>query len=123
MDSKVAEGNVQGNSGWGCPLCRMRRALGAPAVAEGRLLGCPRLPLWQVLVSPVKLDWSCLTPLERGWVGENELHSTDDGSPSTAGTNGGLEFGAVRVMDEVKQVLSLKNKGKYEIGYRYWIFC
>ncbi|XP_066494024.1 hydrocephalus-inducing protein-like [Tiliqua scincoides] len=35
------------------------------------------------------------------------------------GTNGGLEFGAVKVMDETKQVLSLKNKGKYEIGYSF----
>ncbi|XP_062997557.1 hydrocephalus-inducing protein homolog [Elgaria multicarinata webbii] len=33
------------------------------------------------------------------------------------GTNGGLEFGAVKVMDEVKQSLSMKNKGKYEIAY------
>ncbi|XP_039769505.1 hydrocephalus-inducing protein homolog isoform X2 [Ornithorhynchus anatinus] len=35
------------------------------------------------------------------------------------GTEGGLEFGIVRVMDEAKQSLSLKNKGKYEIGYSF----
>ncbi|XP_053127193.1 hydrocephalus-inducing protein homolog isoform X2 [Hemicordylus capensis] len=35
------------------------------------------------------------------------------------GTNGGLEFGSVKVLDEAKQVLSLKNKGKYEIGYSF----
>ncbi|KAG8143780.1 hypothetical protein E2320_000954, partial [Naja naja] len=33
------------------------------------------------------------------------------------GTNGGLEFGVVRVMDEAKQMLSMKNKGKYEIAF------
>lgn len=35
-----------------------------------------------------------------------------------AGTDGTLEFGSVRVLDEAKQMLSLKNKGKYEIGFR-----
>ncbi|XP_054856814.1 hydrocephalus-inducing protein homolog [Eublepharis macularius] len=35
------------------------------------------------------------------------------------GTDGGLEFGSVRVMDEAKQTLSLKNKGKYEIGFSF----
>ncbi|KAJ7312066.1 hypothetical protein JRQ81_006401 [Phrynocephalus forsythii] len=33
------------------------------------------------------------------------------------GTNGSLEFGTVRIMEEAKQCLSLKNKGKYDIGY------
>ncbi|XP_044289866.1 hydrocephalus-inducing protein homolog [Varanus komodoensis] len=33
------------------------------------------------------------------------------------GTNGTLEFGTVKVMDEAKQSLSMKNKGKYEIAY------
>ncbi|XP_074864560.1 hydrocephalus-inducing protein homolog isoform X2 [Carettochelys insculpta] len=33
------------------------------------------------------------------------------------GTDGGLDFGIIRVLDEAKQTLSLKNKGKYEIGY------
>ncbi|XP_042303381.1 LOW QUALITY PROTEIN: hydrocephalus-inducing protein homolog [Sceloporus undulatus] len=37
------------------------------------------------------------------------------------GTNGGLEFGVVRITDEVKQTLSLKNKGKYEIGYSFTV--
>lgn len=36
----------------------------------------------------------------------------------SAGTDGGLDFGVIRVLDEAKQMLSLKNKGKYEIGYR-----
>uniref|UniRef100_A0A670KA82 HYDIN axonemal central pair apparatus protein n=1 Tax=Podarcis muralis TaxID=64176 RepID=A0A670KA82_PODMU len=35
------------------------------------------------------------------------------------GTNGGVELGNIKVMDEAKQVLSLKNKGKYEIGYSF----
>nr|XP_056718300.1 hydrocephalus-inducing protein homolog [Euleptes europaea] len=35
------------------------------------------------------------------------------------GTDGTLDFGFVKVMDEAKQSLSLKNKGKYEIGYSF----
>uniref|UniRef100_A0A8C8S7Z5 HYDIN n=1 Tax=Pelusios castaneus TaxID=367368 RepID=A0A8C8S7Z5_9SAUR len=35
------------------------------------------------------------------------------------GTDGGLDFGVIRVLDEAKQMLSLKNKGKYEIGYSF----
>uniref|UniRef100_A0A8D0GGN3 HYDIN protein n=1 Tax=Sphenodon punctatus TaxID=8508 RepID=A0A8D0GGN3_SPHPU len=35
------------------------------------------------------------------------------------GTDGGLDFGVVRVLDEARQTLSLKNKGKYEIGYSF----
>ncbi len=34
------------------------------------------------------------------------------------GESGGLEFGAVRVFDESKQQLVLRNKGPYEIDYR-----
>ncbi|KAL8194575.1 UNVERIFIED_CONTAM: hypothetical protein K2H54_025175 [Gekko kuhli] len=37
------------------------------------------------------------------------------------GTDGNLEFGFVKVMDEAKQLLSLKNKGKYEIGFSFSI--
>jgi hypothetical protein len=33
------------------------------------------------------------------------------------GTDGGLDFDAVRVSEEAKQVCSLKNKGKYDISY------
>uniref|UniRef100_A0A8C3T1C3 HYDIN axonemal central pair apparatus protein n=1 Tax=Chelydra serpentina TaxID=8475 RepID=A0A8C3T1C3_CHESE len=35
------------------------------------------------------------------------------------GTDGGLDFGVIRVLDEAKQMVSLKNKGKYEIGYSF----
>ncbi|XP_077166200.1 hydrocephalus-inducing protein homolog isoform X2 [Paroedura picta] len=35
------------------------------------------------------------------------------------GTDGSLEFGFVRVTDEAKQMLSLKNKGKYEIAFSF----
>ncbi|XP_059569698.1 hydrocephalus-inducing protein homolog [Alligator mississippiensis] len=35
------------------------------------------------------------------------------------GTDGGLDFGVMRVLDEGRQQLSLKNKGKYEIGYSF----
>ncbi|KAM5126896.1 hydrocephalus-inducing protein homolog, partial [Mantella aurantiaca] len=34
-------------------------------------------------------------------------------------TDGGLDFGVVKVMDEAKHSLSLKNKGKYEIGFSF----
>ena len=34
------------------------------------------------------------------------------------GADGGLDFGTIRVMDESKQTCSLKNKGRYEIGFR-----
>ncbi|XP_071670318.1 hydrocephalus-inducing protein homolog isoform X2 [Patagioenas fasciata] len=33
------------------------------------------------------------------------------------GTDGGMDFGILRVLDDAKQMLTLKNKGKYEIGY------
>uniref|UniRef100_H2XZ27 Hydin adenylate kinase-like domain-containing protein n=1 Tax=Ciona intestinalis TaxID=7719 RepID=H2XZ27_CIOIN len=35
------------------------------------------------------------------------------------GADGGLDFGTIRVMDESKQTCSLKNKGKYEIGFNF----
>ncbi|CAH2323836.1 Hypothetical predicted protein [Pelobates cultripes] len=35
------------------------------------------------------------------------------------GTDGGLDFGVVKVNDEVKHTISLKNKGKYEIGFSF----
>ncbi|XP_073081517.1 hydrocephalus-inducing protein homolog [Manis javanica] len=35
------------------------------------------------------------------------------------GAEGGLDFGIVRVMEEVKQPLQLKNRGKYEIMYSF----
>ncbi len=34
------------------------------------------------------------------------------------GADGGLEFGTLRVHEEIKQAMSLKNRGKYEIGYK-----
>lgn len=37
---------------------------------------------------------------------------------ASAGAEGGLDFGIVRVMEEVKQPLQLKNRGKYEIMFR-----
>lgn len=36
----------------------------------------------------------------------------------SAGAEGGLDFGIVRVTEEVKQPLQLKNRGKYEIAFR-----
>lgn len=35
------------------------------------------------------------------------------------GADGGLDFGVLRVLDEAKQSLSVKNKGKYEIGFNF----
>ena len=35
------------------------------------------------------------------------------------GTDGGLDFGTVRVFEEPKQTCSLKNKGKYEISFKF----
>ncbi|XP_072403680.1 hydrocephalus-inducing protein homolog [Chiloscyllium punctatum] len=35
------------------------------------------------------------------------------------GTDGGIDFGVIKVIDSVKQTITLKNKGKYEIGYRF----
>ncbi|MGH0168092.1 UNVERIFIED_CONTAM: hypothetical protein FKN15_053854 [Acipenser sinensis] len=35
------------------------------------------------------------------------------------GTDGGLDFGAIKVAEEAKLTLSLKNKGKYEIAYSF----
>ncbi|KAM3920677.1 hydrocephalus-inducing protein homolog [Leptodactylus fuscus] len=35
------------------------------------------------------------------------------------GTDGGLDFGVVKVLEETKHTLSLKNKGKYEIGFSF----
>ncbi|XP_038663072.1 hydrocephalus-inducing protein homolog [Scyliorhinus canicula] len=35
------------------------------------------------------------------------------------GTDGGIDFGVIKVTDHVKQTITLKNKGKYEIGYRF----
>ncbi|KAM9301954.1 hydrocephalus-inducing protein homolog [Gastrophryne carolinensis] len=35
------------------------------------------------------------------------------------GADGGLDFGIVKVMEEVKHSLSLKNKGKYEVGFSF----
>jgi hydrocephalus-inducing protein len=35
------------------------------------------------------------------------------------GNDGGLEFGTIRVNSENKQVCNLKNKGKYNIKYKY----
>ncbi|XP_069822484.1 hydrocephalus-inducing protein homolog isoform X3 [Dendropsophus ebraccatus] len=35
------------------------------------------------------------------------------------GTDGGLDFGVVKVLEEAKHTLSLKNKGKYEVGFSF----
>ncbi|MGH0142283.1 UNVERIFIED_CONTAM: hypothetical protein FKN15_002865 [Acipenser sinensis] len=35
------------------------------------------------------------------------------------GTDGGLDFGVIKVAEEAKLTLSLKNKGKYEIAYSF----
>lgn len=35
------------------------------------------------------------------------------------GTDGGLDFGILKVMDETKQACSLKNKGRFEINYNF----
>ncbi|NXG68880.1 HYDIN protein, partial [Baryphthengus martii] len=35
------------------------------------------------------------------------------------GTNGSMDFGILKVLDDAKQVLTLKNKGKYEIAYSF----
>ncbi|NXJ80823.1 HYDIN protein, partial [Trogon melanurus] len=35
------------------------------------------------------------------------------------GTDGSVDFGVLKVMDEAKLVLTLKNKGKYEIAYSF----
>ena len=34
------------------------------------------------------------------------------------GADGGLDFGGVRVYDEIKQTCTLKNRGRYEIGFK-----
>ncbi|XP_054435188.1 hydrocephalus-inducing protein homolog [Pteronotus mesoamericanus] len=39
------------------------------------------------------------------------------------GAEGGLDFGIVRVMEEVKQPLQLKNRGKYEIMFSFSVDC
>ena len=36
----------------------------------------------------------------------------------TTGADGGLDFQCIRVGDEAKQSIQLKNKGKYDIEYR-----
>ncbi|ESO91099.1 hypothetical protein LOTGIDRAFT_122343, partial [Lottia gigantea] len=35
------------------------------------------------------------------------------------GTDGGIDFGVIRVSEETKQVCTLKNKGKYEIQFQF----
>jgi len=37
---------------------------------------------------------------------------------ASTGTDGGLDFGTIKVMDEVKQTCTLKNKGKYDIAFK-----
>ena len=37
---------------------------------------------------------------------------------TTSGTDGGLDFGTIKVSEEVKQTCTLKNKGKYEIAFK-----
>jgi hydrocephalus-inducing protein len=38
---------------------------------------------------------------------------------SFKGADGGLDFGVLKVFDESKQSMSLKNKGRYEISYNF----
>ena len=40
------------------------------------------------------------------------------GRGSHAGTDGGLDFQCVKVFDESKLTLHLKNKGKYDIAFK-----
>ena len=35
------------------------------------------------------------------------------------GTEGGLDFQSVRVFDDHKLAIQLKNKGKYDIAYKF----
>ena len=37
-----------------------------------------------------------------------------------SGADGGLDFGVTRVGEEAKQTCTLKNKGKYEISFRFY---
>ncbi|KAM6409238.1 hydrocephalus-inducing protein homolog [Rhynochetos jubatus] len=37
------------------------------------------------------------------------------------GTDGSVDFGVLKVLDDAKQVLTLKNKGKYEIAYSFML--
>lgn len=37
----------------------------------------------------------------------------------TPGSDGGLDFGVLKVFDENKQSMSLKNKGRYEISFNF----
>ena len=41
----------------------------------------------------------------------------DKSNQILAGVDGGIDFDVIRVLDEQKHQVSLKNKGKYEIGY------
>ena len=34
------------------------------------------------------------------------------------GADGGLDFGGLKVFEEAKQTCTLKNRGRYEIGFR-----
>lgn len=34
------------------------------------------------------------------------------------GTDGGLEYGTLKVFDDLKLIMQLRNRGKYEIGYQ-----
>ena len=34
------------------------------------------------------------------------------------GADGGLDFGSLKVFDEAKQTCTLKNRGRYEIGFK-----
>lgn len=38
-----------------------------------------------------------------------------------AGADGSMDFGILKVLDDVTQVLTLQNKGKYDIVYR-WVW-
>lgn len=33
-------------------------------------------------------------------------------------SEGGLDFGSMKVFDEVRQTITLKNRGRYEIGFK-----
>lgn len=53
----------------------------------------------------VRLCWMCDKRCQKPW-------------GSRAGTDGGLDFQCVKVFDESKLTLHLKNKGKYDIAYK-----
>lgn len=50
---------------------------------------------------------------------EGAVVTCSAGFGESLGADGGLDFQCIRVCDEQKLVVQLKNKGKYDIGFRY----